>query len=108
MITIKVDTIELYKNYLESIGMALFDSPDLFEANIGAEFWGHLRGIADEDMDAIRHLFRMGETVFLIPNRMKEIDFREGDSRNNIEKEIRVYSRDGKLMGVVINSEINY
>jgi hypothetical protein len=108
MITIKVDTIELYKNYLQTVGMAMFDSTDLFGSGMSDTFLENLRNIAYEEMEDIRRLFSSGETVMLIPNRMTELDFREGDPRNDIEKEIRVYSRDGKLLGVVIDSEINY
>ncbi len=69
------------------------------------DFNDNIQALLTENMEGIRKMFIMGYTPCLVPNKMASIDI-PGSILEDIE--IRIYNRDKKLIGVIIDSEIGY
>lgn len=111
MKTITLTTKELFFNFYNSTGDMLWsDRSDAF-INIHQEmFVTQIKALAFENMEEIRTMFKEGYTCMLV-NDMIAIDPHFTSVTDGVDKdevEIRVINRDGELIGVVIESEINY
>ena len=95
MLTINLDTKQVYENLTGSIWDMAGDLPDT-DSQVSAmmELLPHY---FEGDIDGIRQSFKDGFAFILVPD-VKQLDSDE-------ELEIRVHHR-GKLIGVIINSEI--
>lgn len=86
---------------------------DLAKSNNVSELWNALETFKEQltplarvdDMEGIRAMFKGGWTVLLAGKLMGEI---ESEVLDNDELEIRIYNKNDKLLGVIINSEIAY
>lgn len=100
MITIKVSTQNLYNRYMDCIKDAAWQDTSMLNNIVDV-----IKPINDGDMEGIRKLFKQGYTAMLID--MAFVDpWPESERRDEIE--IRVYGPENNLLGVIIESEINY
>jgi len=109
MKTITLTTKELFFNFYNFTGDMLWsDGSEAFTH--GETFTTQLKALAFENMEEIRTMFKEGYTSMLVSD-MNAIDPHFTSVTDGVDKEeveIRVINREGKLLGVVIESEINY
>lgn len=98
MTNITIDTHQVFKTLTDMIWDMSSDLENT-ESQVDT-MMGLLPHFYDGDMDGIRQSFKDGFSFLLIPEYSEVLD---GEG----EIEIRVHHR-GHLIGVVINSEINY
>jgi len=100
MITIKVTTRDLFDNYIAGLAELIWENQsmaDMYDIH-------NMKHIAHEDMNEIRQLFIDRLTFILVDYPSMETI----ENNPTEEIEIRVFGKEGKLIGVIINSEINY
>ena len=96
MKTIKVTTKQMFDMFMDCAKDVMWDNREPMN-----DLKTHIQSLLTDDIDGIRKLFKDGYTPFLV--KMDLVDRGDGE-----ETEIRVYNRDNKLIGVVIDSEIVY
>jgi hypothetical protein len=89
------DTRDLYT----SLVLGLYDCPEMILPNADL-----ISGLAAGTIDAIRQAFKEGLVVFMCPDLMEQLD---GISAAEDEVEFRI-THNGKTIGVVINSEVQW
>ena len=97
----EIDTRNMYDN----LSTGFFDNPDLMEDNLNL-----LKDLAAGDIHSIREAFLSGMTMFLVPELMEQLEsltVRGTDPNPENEIEFRVI-HNGKLIGVLIDSEIKW
>jgi hypothetical protein len=99
MKTLLVSTDTLWKNYTVCYLDMFRDEPNSIVER-SPSFALRLQTIGTGDMNGIRELFKSGETMILMAAQTAEIE-------KSKEVEVRV-THNGKLIGVVIDSEIIY
>lgn len=104
MKTLNITTKEMYDFYLDEIKHIMWDNyTEGIESK--SDMLVVLDSIGMERIDNIRDLFKGGYTMLLVGLNFTMID--EAKS-NKEEVEIRVFNRENKLIGVIIDSEIVY
>ena len=104
MKTLNITTKEMYDFYLDSIKDIMWDNY-IEGIESKSDMLVVLDSIGMERIDNIRDLFKSGYTMLLVGLNSVMID--EVKS-NKEEVEIRVFNRENKLIGVIIDSEIVY
>ena len=104
MKTLNITTKEMYDFYLDSIKDIMWDNY-IEGIESKSDMLVVLDSIGMERIDNIRDLFKSGYTMLLVGLNSAMID--EVKS-NKEEVEIRVFNRENKLIGVIIDSEIVY
>lgn len=112
MKTIKLTTREIYNNFMASVEDIIWE-----EGSVSSHI-DEINKIASPNIDDIRLMFKNGYTTMMVGNKMKEIeswsDVAGKIVKETDEIEIRVYgwnaetNRYTTLLGVIIDSEINY
>jgi hypothetical protein len=104
MKTITITTEKMFRNFVASMTDLIWDEPERTPYDIYIKI---LETLSEEKMEPIRQRFIDGYTTMLLGELMAQIECR--DNTNEIEEhEIRIINNEGKLIGVIINSEINY
>jgi hypothetical protein len=98
-ITFTVTTREMFDSFMDALKDIIWDTPIVAHETENAKV---LAALANGEMNAIRDAFIEGNTPFLVPNNiMLSID------KDDCDVEIRIM-HDGKLIGIVIDSELIY
>jgi hypothetical protein len=102
MKTINVTTKQLFDNFISNLADMVWDEPafaDGYQTN-------NLKVVAEENMEAIRGMFKDGMTHALLS--MADMEAIDKDYDTGEQWEVRVFDQEHKLIGVVIDSEIVY
>ena len=106
---IHVTTNELYRNFGTSMLDVIWDDSIVLRNN---GFDENLISLAKEDLEGIREMFQSGATCLLLGGMRMNIVEANHSKRaplgHQCGVEVRVYGRSGKLLGVIIDSEIQY
>jgi hypothetical protein len=99
---IHLTTKEMYNYYVELLTDTMWDNQQA-----PYNFSSIIKSLAIGDITRIRKLFKDGYTLFLVGTRNMTIIDLSPDKRE-YEIELRIYNEEDTLLGVIINSEINY
>ena len=105
-IVLHVPLKAMYDNFLYAMGDMIWDDVGLIKNN---DFLGNLTTLANGDFDGIRSMFQDGTTALLLNGeQMTQLESANNGAADCDGAEIRVYGKDGKCLGVILNSQINF
>lgn len=100
-VVITVSIKDLYYNYVNCKRDIFWDTPSLLPKTNFAEI---MMVFLNEDIPTIRTYFSNLMVPFILPIILQM----EGDKPSFYEFEVRIHNRQGKLVGVIVDNEIDF